>query len=243
MSIPRIYIDDDLAEGAALPLVDEPFRHAIQVLRLREGEAVNLFNGRGGEYSARIESIGRRDALLRLDRFDAVDRESPLWVTLLQGVSKGERMDYSVQKAVELGVAAIVPVLTERCNVKLDAERWEKKLAHWRGVAIAACEQSGRTRLPKLQAPLALDSALALARDHALCLTLDPLAERGLYGPAPQGPVALLVGPEGGLSTAEVLESTSQGFIPVRLGPRVLRTETAGPALLAALQARWGDLA
>lgn len=242
MSLSRIFVDSALAVGAPARLGEEAFRHAIQVLRLREGEGLCLFDGRGGEYLGRLEAVTRRDAVLRVERFVAVERESRLAVTLLQGVSKGERMDYAIQKAVELGVSAIVPVITERCNVKLDAERWDKKLDHWRGVAISACEQSGRTRIAAIEPPIALDSALTRVPQGVLKLTLDPLAEAGLSTLSAPESVALLIGPEGGLAEAEVALSRRRGFTPIRFGPRVLRTETAGPAVLAALQARWGDL-
>jgi 16S rRNA (uracil1498-N3)-methyltransferase len=242
MPIPRLYIDAELASGRSLALPETAFRHAVQVLRLDAGAPLLLFDGRGGEFDAVLQTVARREAVAHVLGRREVQRESPLAITLLQGVSKGERMDFAVQKAVELGVVRVVPVLTERCNVRLDTQRWEKKIEHWRGVAIAACEQCGRARLPEVAPVARLGAALeALPADLAR-LTLDPEAPHRLRELPPSSSAALLVGPEGGLAEADLLQADRAGFSRVRLGARILRTETAALAALAALQALWGDL-
>ncbi|MDP3294460.1 MAG: 16S rRNA (uracil(1498)-N(3))-methyltransferase [Nevskia sp.] len=237
----RIHIPVPLTVGTSLDLPDDAARHVAQVLRMKVGEPLTLFNGDGGEYAATITATGRRDVSVSVDRFDPVDRESRLAITLAQCVSKGERMDYTVQKAVELGVTRILPLLSERSVVKLDAERWDKKLEHWRGIATSACEQSGRTRLPEVAAVQKLDAWLA-SSDQALRLVLAPTESVSLRSLAGATNIALLIGPEGGLSDHEIAAARRAGCIGIGLGPRVLRTETAGVAALAALQLLWGDL-
>lgn len=237
----RIHVPLPLAAGTSLDLPDEAARHVAQVLRMRVGEPLVLFNGEGGEYQATITATGRRDVAVSIDSFDPVDRESRLDITLVQCVSKGERMDYTVQKAVELGVSHILPLLSERSVVKLDAERWDKKLEHWRGIAASACEQSGRTRLPEVAPVQKLDAWLA-TRDAALRLVLAPTESVSLKALPPAASIALLIGPEGGLSDNEIAAARRAGCVGIGLGPRVLRTETAGVAALAALQLLWGDL-
>ncbi len=242
MSAARIHFDVPLAADLPLQLPEDAFRHLIQVLRLRAGDRFVAFDGSGGEYAAELVEVHKRSATARLDRHVAVDRESPLDLTLAQCVSKGERMDYTLQKAVELGVTRIVPLLSSRSVVRLDAERMDKKLEHWRGVIISACEQSGRTRVPPLADAVALPSWLDAEAAPGERLTLDPQGRHGLRElPPPRGPVTLLVGPEGGLSEHELQRAHAAGFTGIRMGPRVLRTETAGVAALAALQALWGD--
>lgn len=238
----RIHVPAVPAVGATLALADDAARHVAQVLRMRAGESLTLFDGVAGEAAATIVEAGRREVTVRIDRLDAVDRESALDITLVQCVSKGDRMDYTIQKAVELGVTRIVPVLSERSVVRLDAERWDKKLEHWRGVAVSACEQSGRTRLPEVAAVQKLDAWLATPAGEALRLVLAPTESVSLKTLAPAARLALLIGPEGGLSDAEVAAARRSGCIGIGLGPRVLRTETAGVAALAALQLLWGDL-
>ncbi len=243
MSDPRVHVDAPLAEGAALELPEGPFRHLVQVLRMQAGEALVLFDGRGGEYAATLESVGKRAATVRIGAFHDVSRESPLELTLVQGISKGDRMDWTLQKAVELGVSAIVPVVTERCNVHLDREREARRIDHWRAVMISACEQSGRTRVPVLQPVAKLADWLGRPGSSSR-LILDPLATRGLVDAASHasGPLSLVVGPEGGLSPEEIRLAQACGCVGVRIGPRILRTETAGVAALAILQAVAGDL-
>ncbi|MES0872475.1 16S rRNA (uracil(1498)-N(3))-methyltransferase [Sinimarinibacterium thermocellulolyticum] len=237
----RIHLPGPLAEGLVLDLPDAAFRHLVPVLRLREGDRFIAFDGRGGEYAAELVGVGKRAARARIGAHDPVSRESPLDLRLAQCVSKGERMDYTLQKAVELGVTRITPLLAERSVVRLDELRWTKKLDHWRGVIVSACEQSGRTRIPELDPPQPLNAWLA-AGVHGSGVVLDPAAANGLSAlPAPAGALTLLAGAEGGLSAGELAAATRAGFIGLRLGPRVLRTETAAVALLAALQARYGD--
>jgi 16S rRNA (uracil1498-N3)-methyltransferase len=238
----RLYVDADLAVGQSLALPEDAFRHWVQVLRARLGERVLLFNGRGGEYTATLKELNRRDATVLVESFAEVDRESALQLMLAQAVSKGDRMDYTLQKAVELGVSAIQPLISERSVVKLDAERWDKKIEHWQGVVIAACEQSGRTRVPTLLPVLKLQAWLDQPLEIGLKLTLAPTAKAAFRDIPRQTSACLLVGPEGGLSDAEIAASEKSGFSSVRLGPRVLRTETAGVAALSAMQALWGDL-
>lgn len=238
----RVYLDVSLSEGLALDLPEAPFRHLVQVLRMQVGESLTVFDGRGGEYAAQLESVGKRGAALRVGAHHAVTRESPLAVTLVQGISKGDRMDWTLQKATELGVTDIVPVVTERCNVGLDRDREARKQAHWQGVIVSACEQSGRTRLPVLHPVQRLSDWFDGA--GGLRYLLDPNAEKALAGTVHgAAALSLVVGPEGGLSPAEIQAGVRAGCVGVRLGPRVLRTETAGVAALAVLQALAGDLA
>ena len=242
MRIPRLYLPVPLTVGATVALDDNAFNHAVRVLRLKPGAALMLFNGAGGAFTATLTDIGKRDAWARVAEVLPGEVESPLRVVLAQGISRGEKMDYTLQKAVELGVAAIQPLFAERGGVDLAGERWARRVQHWRGIVIGACEQCGRNRLPELREPLPLAEWLKQPADPGLWLLLDPLAERGLRGlEPPVETVMLLIGPEGGLSPAEIAQASTAGFIGVRLGPRVLRTETAGVAALAAVQTLWGD--
>ena len=242
MSEPRIYADMELQAGLVMALSEEAYRHLVIVLRRIPEDTVVLFNGRGGEYLARIESVAKRKLTVRIEEHRAVERESALPVTLAQAVSKGERMDYSIQKAVELGVAAIQPLVTDHVVVRLDAERWARKQEHWQGVAIAACEQSGRTRIPRVLPVADLRDWLNAAPPEALRLVLSPTAPATPLKRAANQPVVLLVGPEGGLSEVELKLADLAGFAGLSLGPRVLRTETAGVVALAILQSKFGDL-
>jgi 16S rRNA (uracil1498-N3)-methyltransferase len=242
MSETRVHLEAILAEGATLDLPEGPFRHLVQVLRMQAGDTLVVFDGRGGEYEATLESVGKRAATVRVGAFRDVSRESTLQLTLVQGISKGDRMDWTLQKAVELGVTCIVPIITERCNVHLGSERQDRKFDHWQGVIVSACEQSGRTRVPVLAPVQRLADWLGTPAAGER-LMLDPLAESPLTQAAgPAAPLSLVVGPEGGLSAAELALGERHGCRGVRLGPRVLRTETAGVAALAAVQALWGDL-
>jgi 16S rRNA (uracil1498-N3)-methyltransferase len=241
----RIYVDAELRPGQELLLAPEPSAHLLRVLRLRPGSTLTLINGRGGEYQAQLQGAVRSRAKLELGAHDPIERESELQLTLLQGIARGERMDLIVQKATELGVQRIVPVPCEFSVVRLDAAKREQRLGHWRAVAIAACEQCGRNRVPRLDAPLDLAAACAaLGEADGLRIMLQPQARDSLAALAHglRG-AALLVGPEGGLSEAEERLALQSGFHACRLGPRVLRTETAPLAALAALQALAGDLA
>ena len=217
----------------------------MRVLRLKAGDAVVLFNGDGTEYAAVISEAGRDRLALDVTGRAAVDRESPLAVTLAQAVSGGERMDYTVQKAVELGAAAIQPLTAERSVVRLQGERAAKRAEHWQAVVVASCEQCGRNRLPRVLPLLGFDAYLAgqaARRDGVLRLMLSPRSVRGLRDlDRPAGAIVLLAGPEGGFSPQEERVAEQAGFLPARVGPRVLRTETAAVAALSAIQALWGD--
>lgn len=238
----RIHLPVTLREGDEHDLPEAAHRHLVQVLRLHAGDALTVFDGQGCEAPAALITAEKRHSRIKVGAVQRPVRESPLAVTLLQGVSKGERMDYTLQKAVELGVTAIQPLTTQRSMVKLDADRWAKKYAHWQGVIVSACEQSGRVVIPSLHPPASLDAALNALPDDTLRLALLPEHGRALRDlPPPQSGVALLVGPEGGLDPTEIRLALDAGFTAVQLGPRVLRTETAGVATLAALQALWGD--
>ncbi|MCX4190738.1 16S rRNA (uracil(1498)-N(3))-methyltransferase [Methylophaga sp. OBS3] len=237
----RFYYPGPYQWNEAFSLPDTIFRHAIQVLRLKAGAEIQLFDGEGAEYLAEITDVAKREAKARLTSEVENNSESPLPVFLLQGISRGERMDYAIQKAVELGVQHIVPVITERCNVQLQGERADKRWAHWHGVMVSACEQSGRAVLPTL-APV-VDLSDALANSQTDCkLVLDPTADQGFSGLAKQKAVTLLIGPEGGLSDSEILDAKQSGYTALRFGPRILRTETASAAALAIVQASWGDI-
>jgi 16S rRNA (uracil1498-N3)-methyltransferase len=236
----RIYADIQLQAGSEVALPAGPSRHLIQVLRLRVGDELLVFNGDGRDYPATL-SGARKDAVrIRLAQPGPDEPALALSLHLGLGISKGERMDFAIQKAVELGVAEITPLFTERCVVKLDAQRLAKRLDHWQGVLVAACEQSGRRRLPLLHPATSLDEWLATAAPGIL---LDHRAEHGLTAlPRPADGLSLLVGPEGGLSATERQQARDAGLTGVRLGPRVMRTETAPLAAIAAMQVLWGDM-
>ena len=247
----RVYSAEPLAPQCEHVLSRTATEHVARVLRLRPGDPLVLFDGRGGEYAARLVRIERTAAIVATGRHLPVERESPLAITLLQGLARGEKMDWIVQKATELGVAHIVPVNAGRSVARIaGADRADRKLEHWRAVAAAACEQCGRNRLPVIDAPVALPAALELAAAAGLRLLLTPEAQAeeehatALAALARSaGPsVALLIGPEGGFEPAEIALATDHGFRGARLGPRVLRTETAAIAAIAALQALAGDL-
>ncbi|MET4618371.1 16S rRNA (uracil1498-N3)-methyltransferase [Stenotrophomonas sp. 2619] len=243
MRVTRCHVENPLAVGQTLSLPEEAANHLVRVMRLREGDGCVLFNGDGHDYSATLVVVGKRDAQVRIDAALAVANESPLHITLLQGIARGEKMDLILQKATELGVNAIVPVNAERTEVKLDAARAEKRLAHWNSVVVSACGQSGRARVPRVAAPQALLDAARQVPAEALKLTLDPLGEHRLstLQPAPGG-VVIAIGPEGGWSPRDRQALAEAGFQGLQLGPRILRTETAGLAAIAAVQARLGDL-
>lgn len=230
-----------LSPGAELPLPPDAGHHASRVLRLREGDSIVLFNGAGGQYSARIVRISRDGVSVLVGAFDPSERESPLHTTLAQALSAGDRMDLTIQKAVELGVAAIQPLLAERSIVRLKGERGESRRDHWQRVAAAACEQCGRNRIPRVEPAIAIDDYRPT--ESALKLLLAPAGTLSLKSMpiTAEKPVVLAAGPEAGLSPREEASLVAKGFAPVRLGPRVLRTETAGPAALAAINALFGD--
>jgi len=243
----RVYVDAPLAAGTRVTLEGGAASHVARVLRLRVGEALTVFNGSGGEYAASIEQVHGGRVAVTIGEPRAVERESPLTLTLAQGVSRGERMDLVVQKATELGVSGIVPLFTERSVVRLGAQQAERKLNHWRAIAIAACEQSGRNRLPNVAPPVSLGDFLRAgdagrSAPHARLLLSPAAALRIAEAPRPAEGITVLIGPEGGLTDAEQEAAVATGFTPVRLGPRVLRTETAAIAALTFLQCEFGDL-
>jgi 16S rRNA (uracil1498-N3)-methyltransferase len=250
MRLTRIFVDAALSSGAALLLPPAQAQHLTRVLRLQVGAALRVFNGHGGEHDASIESIRRNDATILIGAHHPIERESPLQVTLLQGIARGEKMDLILQKATELGVAAVVPVSTVRSTVRLDDTTAQRKQAHWRGVLIGACEQSGRNRIPAIAAVCGLAAAVANNQSQLKLLlepeitagTLKTLLATAFGDTKPNLSICLLVGPEGGLDPHEVLTAKQAGFHPCRLGPRVLRTETAALTALAALQSLAGDL-
>jgi 16S rRNA (uracil1498-N3)-methyltransferase len=240
--LPRFHSAAPLRAGGTMQLPEEAAHHAVHVLRLRAGEPLTLFDGRGGEYHARIAAIERLRVTVEVLAHYALERESPLAVTLVQGVSAGEKMDFTVQKATELGVAALQPAVCARSTGRIAGERAAQKRAHWQRVAVAACEQCGRNRVPEVLAPLTLEEYCRSAHPAAGFL-LSPEAQLGLREAASrlQGAVTLAAGPEAGFTAQEQALLAQAGFVPVRLGPRVLRTETAALAALAALNALAGD--
>jgi 16S rRNA (uracil1498-N3)-methyltransferase len=251
MRLTRVYVDAPLEPGTRITLQGSAASHVTRVLRLRTGDALTLFNGRGGEYAASIDKSHGGEMTVAIGEHHAAERESPLAITLAQGISRGERMDLVVQKATELGVTRLVPLLTERSVVRLDAQQAHRKLNHWQAIAIGACEQSGRNRLPEVMAPAAWREFLrtgapahpggSAAAPGRLLLSAAATARIDEV-PRPGAGVTVLIGPEGGLVEAEEEAARSAGFIAVRLGPRVLRTETAAIAAVALLQRQFGDL-
>jgi len=244
MRIPRIYIDESLRSGIEVLLPEQAGEHVARVLRLERGHPLILFSGDGREYDATLATLAKRAVTAEVLGAREVDRESPLKLTLAQGIARGEKMDWILQKATELGVGHIVPIITERTEVKLDEERAERRVLHWRSVIAGACEQCGRTRLPEVDPPQRLDRWLgSLDDDGAARLALLPEGDMHLRDlPRELAAATLCVGPEGGFSDNDVALLKHAGFQGLRLGPRILRTETAGIAAIAALQALAGDL-
>lgn len=244
MRLTRVFVDVPLRMGARIVLPETAAGHLVRVLRLREGESCVLFNGDGHDHDARLLVVNKRGVEAEVTGTRAIDNESPLRIVLLQGIARGEKMDLILQKATELGVTAVAPVFAERSEVRLDGERLDKRIAHWRNVVISACEQSGRTRIPELLPARDLDETARGSAPSATKLTLDPAGEHRfetLAAPGAEG-IVVAIGPEGGWSQKDRACLRDAGFTGLRLGPRVLRTETAGLAAIAALQARFGDL-
>lgn len=242
MRLTRVLLALEAIGPREIELPAEQAHYLTRVLRLKADAPLIVADGAGGEYDARLLAGGPRGARLALDGYRRIDRESPLALELVLGVSRGERMDLAVQKAVELGVTDLTPVLTARSVVQLDAARAARRQAHWAGIARSACEQCGRNRLVAVATPVALDEWLAAAPRRGV--VLDPDAERALADvAAPAGPFSMLVGPEGGLAPAEVTAAAAAGLQRVHLGPRTLRTETAALAAVCSAQLLWGDLA
>ena len=243
MRLRRVYVDAPLEAGTRIRLERSAAGHVTRVLRLRVGEALTLFNGRGGEYAASLVESSGAEVTVAVGEYRAIERESPLAITLAQGISRGERMDLVVQKATELGVNQLAPLILERSVVRLDAQQAHRKLNHWHAIAVGACEQSGRNRLPEVLAPATLREFLQAAALAPTRLLLSPTAARRLEDlDAPVSAVSLLIGPEGGLADSEQAAALAAGFSAVRLGPRVLRTETAAIVALTLLQLEFGDL-
>ncbi len=241
----RLFVSGPLINDAELVVEGDRARYLGRVLRLRVGDEITVFNGEGPEWSATIGAMTKNTATLHIGDAHEAGTESPLKIHLVQGISRGERMDFVVQKATELGVKRITPVLTEYGVVKLDEARREKRRDHWQSVAAAACEQSGRTRLPLIDTPTALKTWFASKPaeiDAELILTPGATSSLASIG-TPRTKICLLIGPEGGFSETEYEDAAISGFTAVSLGPRVLRTETAAVAALSVLQSRWGDLA
>ena len=243
MRLTRVHVDTPLGAGRTIDLPEDAAGHLARVLRLGVGDRCVLFNGDGHDYPARLLEVGKRTVRVEVERGMPVENESPLRVTLLQSVARGEKMDLILQKATELGVAAVHPAWSQRSEVKLDGARAGKRLAHWRSVVTSACEQSGRARVPEVPAPVALSQALAALPTPSLRLILDPEGTRALshLQAGADRPVVVAIGPEGGWSPLDLEQLRANGFEGMRLGPRILRTETAGLAVLAALQACYGD--
>lgn len=242
MRLTRFYCPENLAPGARVLLPKDAAHHAIRVLRLAVDAPLILFNGDGREYQGRLLRIEKQDAVALIESVHEISRESPLQVTLVQGISSGDRMDYTLQKAVELGVSAIQPIAAERSVVKLAGERADKRLAHWQSVVVAACEQCGRNVVPAVGPVLRLPEWLADQQPGPTKVLLSPDADMTLRDlPAALSSVVLAAGPEGGFSDNEYTMLVNAGFVGVRLGPRILRTETAAVAALSVLQSLHGD--
>ena len=237
MRLSRFFIDAPLSLGRQ-ELPDASAHYISRVLRLAAGAAVQLFDGSGQEYRGDLIQVGKKQVTVELRERLPGMAEPGLRIHLGQGLSRGERMDWAIQKATELGVAEITPIISERCEVRLKDERADKRLAHWRQIAISACEQCGRSVIPFIHPPVALQDWLAVEAE--LKLVLHPLAD-ALTAHQRPGSLAFLIGPEGGLSDAEVDQARGTGFLPARLGPRVLRTETAPVVALSVAQQLWGD--
>ena len=240
MPLPRIHCDVRLGPGAQLTLAPEAAQHVAKALRLKAGDSIVVFDGRGGEHEASITRIDKDRVDVKVGAWRDARTESSVAVGLVQGLPESDKMDWIIQKSVELGVAWIQPIVCDRSVVRLSAERAAKREAHWRRVAVAACEQSGRSRVPEVRPTLGFMSWIAVASQMRRWV-LTPGAAALAAQLRPIGPVELVIGPEGGLSERERDLALSQGCVPVSLGPRVLRTETAPLAALAAINALWGD--
>ncbi|CAB1225863.1 MULTISPECIES: 16S rRNA (uracil(1498)-N(3))-methyltransferase [Serratia] len=242
MRIPRIYHPQPLIDHAEIALSEDAANHIGRVLRMGAGQALQLFDGSNQVFDAEITQVDKKNVLVRLAAGQPEDRESPLNLHLGQVISRGEKMEFTIQKSIELGVNVITPLFSERCGVKLDGERLAKKIQQWQKIAIAACEQCGRNRIPEIREAMKLEDWCA-EQDGSLKLNLHPRANHSINTlPLPVEHVRLLIGPEGGLSADEIAMTTGHGFTDILLGPRVLRTETTALTAITALQVRFGDL-
>ncbi|WP_419812617.1 16S rRNA (uracil(1498)-N(3))-methyltransferase [Bacterioplanoides sp.] len=240
MSGPRVFSEQPLAPQQTITLDDVAVGHLIRVLRLTDGDAIRVFNGDGHEYAAQLCDVSKKHANAQITAILKSDEPAPLALHLGQVISKGDRMDFTIQKATELGITDITPLWSERCEVKLKGDRLEKKLEHWRRVAISACEQSGRNHVPEIHTPVHF-SQWCSNIEAELKFTLHPHKQKPLSDYSQPTSLALLVGPEGGFSETEVQQTFDAGFAGLTLGPRVLRTETAALAALSVFQFQWGD--
>lgn len=244
----RFYHPEEIATGQLVALSDTNQRHATHVLRLKKGDAVTLFNGRGGEFSAHIDQTNKSGTTVLVGAYHDTDRESPLSIELAQAICVNEKMDWIIQKAVELGVTRIQPISTARSIVHLSGERASKRQQHWQKIAVSACEQCGRNYVPLVSPLMTLPEWLSRKKtdksSNDLSLMLSTTATQSLHGiakPSADANLALVIGPEGGFTTEEETAILHTGFIPIRLGKRILRTESAALAAIAALQTLWGD--
>ena len=242
MRIPRIYHSESLTSGSEIALDEDASNHVGRVLRMTSGQRLELFDGTKLTFAAEITLVDKKRVKVRVLEGQPDDRESPLFLHLGQVMSRGEKMEFTIQKSIELGVSVITPLFSERCGVKLDAERLAKKRQQWQKIAIAACEQCGRNRVPEIRPAMTLEAWCAEA-DDGLKLNLHPRAQQSITTlPQPVERVRLLIGPEGGLSAEEIAMTGERGFTDILLGPRVLRTETTALTAITALQVRFGDL-
>lgn len=244
----RFYHPEEITVGQMIALSAENKHHAARVLRLRDGDLVTLFNGHGGEFCARIDSIRKDNIAVLVDSYQDIDRESPLHIELAQAICVNEKMDWIIQKSVELGVSSIQPVSTARSIVHLSDERSGKRLQHWQKIVISACEQCGRNQVPQIYPLITLPEWLSRKKMHRttqdILIMLSTTAAQSLKDlpePAADAKVALVIGPEGGFTEEEELAIEHSGFAPMHLGSRILRTESAALAAIAAMQALWGD--
>ncbi|MGL4994722.1 MAG: 16S rRNA (uracil(1498)-N(3))-methyltransferase [Deefgea sp.] len=239
--MPRFYVDLPLSVGHSFDLPEAVARH-VQVLRMQPSESLHLFNGQGGQYAAEITAMGKKTVSVQVQAFDNVDRESPLKLTLVQAISAADRMDYTVQKATELGVTVFQPVISQYCQQRYSGERAEKRLAHWQGIAASAAEQCGRTRLMEIRPIITVAQFLASQAEAELKLLMCPTGAVE-YASLPENAasVIVLVGPEGGYSPEEDNQAIAYGYTSLILGPRIFRTETVAPVIASLLQLRYGD--
>jgi len=244
MRISRLYLDTLLTANQNITIKGEPLNYLANVLRLKAGATLSLFNGQGGEFTATIIELSKREATLSLGDFQNNDNESSLEINLIQGISRGERMDFTLQKATELGVNRIIPIFTERCTVNLKGERLEKRLKHWQGTVRSACEQCGRNSLPTIEPAQDFNSLIPTSypQDEHHYLLLDPESNHSLTSILQPSSVTLLIGPEGGFSERERELAYANHYQGIQIGPRILRTETAAITAISAAQVLWGDL-
>ena len=242
MRIPRIYLPLSLTSEQLFELTDHAFQHTVKVLRMKQDSKIIVFDGKGNEYDASLQQISKKNAFIKTGQAIEKCSESNLAIHLGLGISKGDRMDFAIQKAVELGVTEITPLFTEHCIVNLDEKRTQKKMKHWQGIIISACEQSGRSVMPKLNMSMDLMEWSKQIQDTSLIF--DPLATKTLKDIQPKNKnINITIGPEGGLSKTEISEITKESnFHAVKFGPRILRTETAAVSSITAIQLLWGDL-